>query len=49
MAEQLESGTLLTLEGAGHGAVTGDNSCIAKAVDGYLLDGNAPKDGTRCK
>ena len=49
MAAQLESGTLLTLEGAGHGAVTGDNSCIAKAVDGYLLDGKAPKDGTRCK
>ncbi|MFT3887909.1 MAG: alpha/beta hydrolase [Arachnia sp.] len=48
MAEQLESGTLLTLEGAGHGAVAGDNQCIAKAVDGYLLDGKAPKDGLKC-
>lgn len=48
MAEQLESGTLLTLEGAGHGAVTGDNGCIADAVDAYLYDGVAPEDGTTC-
>lgn len=48
MAEQLESGTLLTLDGAGHGAVTGDNSCIAEAVDGFLYDGEAPEDGTTC-
>lgn len=48
MAEQLESGTLLTLEGAGHGAVSGDNECIAEAVDAYLYDGTPPDDGTRC-
>lgn len=48
MAEQLESGTLLTLDGAGHGAVTGDNSCIADAVDGFLYDGDAPEDGKTC-
>lgn len=48
MAEQLESGTLLTLEGAGHGAVTGDNSCIAEAVDKFLYDGEVPDEGTRC-
>ncbi|GAA4890854.1 alpha/beta hydrolase [Tessaracoccus lubricantis] len=48
MAEQLESGSLLTLEGAGHGAVTGDNQCIAEAVDGFLYDGVVPAEGTRC-
>lgn len=48
MAAQLESAVLLTLDGAGHGAVTGDNSCIADAVSGYLLDGVVPDDGTTC-
>ena len=48
MAEQLESGTLLTLDGAGHGAVSGDNGCIGKAVDEYLYEGKAPKEGTTC-
>lgn len=48
MAAQLSSGTLLTLDGAGHGAVTGDNECIGKAVDGFLYEGKAPEDGTTC-
>ncbi len=48
MAGQLASGTLLTLESAGHGAVTGDNACIAKAVNRFLYEGEAPEDGTRC-
>ncbi|HSO68577.1 MAG TPA: alpha/beta fold hydrolase [Arachnia sp.] len=48
MAEQLESGTLLTLDGAGHGAVTGDNACIAAEVDAFLYDGVAPEDGKTC-
>ena len=48
MAAQLESGTLLTLEGAGHGAVSGDNECIADAVDGFLLQGEVPEDGKTC-
>lgn len=48
MAEQLESGTLLTLEGAGHGAVSGDDKCIADAVDTFLYEGTPPEDGKRC-
>ncbi|NHB85435.1 alpha/beta hydrolase [Tessaracoccus sp. HDW20] len=48
MAGQLESGNLLTLDGAGHGAVTGDNECIAKAVERYLYDGVVPDEGTTC-
>ena len=49
MAEQLEPATLLTYEGAGHGAVTGTNSCVAEVVDKYLEDGTVPEDGKRCK
>lgn len=48
MAEQLESGTLLTLDGAGHGAVTGDNACIAAAVDDFLYEGVVPDAGKTC-
>lgn len=48
MAEQLSSGRLLTLDGAGHGAVTGDNSCIAEAVDAYLYEGKVPEEGKTC-
>lgn len=49
MADQLESGTLLTLEGAGHGAVSGTNECIAGAVDRYLYEGTAPEHGKTCR
>lgn len=48
MAEQLESARLLTLEGAGHGAVTSENQCLREAVDGYLLEGILPGEGTVC-
>lgn len=48
MAAQLESGTLLTFDGAGHGAVSGTNQCVADAVDGYLYDGVVPKEGATC-
>ena len=48
MAEQLESGVLLTFDGAGHGAVTGGNKCIGDAVSRFLEEGIAPEDGTTC-
>ena len=48
MAKQLESGVLLTFDGAGHGAVTSGNECIAAAVSTYLEEGAAPEDGTTC-
>lgn len=47
LADQLDSGVLLTYEGEGHTAY-GDNDCINSAVDTYLLEGTPPKDGTRC-
>ncbi|KQY46102.1 alpha/beta hydrolase [Cellulomonas sp. Root137] len=48
MADLLSSGVLLTYEGEGHTAYGSSNECIAAAVDGYLLSGTVPADGTRC-
>ncbi|GAA3536872.1 proteinase [Aeromicrobium flavum] len=48
MAEQLDTGVLLTREGDGHTAYTSGNECIRDAVDAYLTDGTVPKDGTVC-
>ncbi|MDO5737565.1 MAG: alpha/beta hydrolase [Propionibacteriaceae bacterium] len=49
MAEQLESGVLLTFDGVGHGAVTSGNECVAAAVTTYLVDEAVPEDGTVCE
>ncbi|WP_285778563.1 alpha/beta hydrolase [Microtetraspora sp. NBRC 13810] len=49
LAKELGVGVLITLEGEGHGAYDTGDPCIRSAVDGYLLDGKVPADGTRCK
>ncbi|MDX3516808.1 alpha/beta hydrolase [Streptomyces scabiei] len=41
-------GIELTYRGQGHGAYNSGNSCVQKAVDGYLLRGKTPKAGTVC-
>nr|WP_309343696.1 alpha/beta hydrolase [Actinomyces oris] len=50
LADQLESGQLLTWEGNGHGAYTnsGHGPCVTEAVDTYLLTGTMPKKGLTC-
>jgi len=48
LATTLSSGVLLTYEGEGHTAYRAENTCIAKVVDAYLVDGTVPDDGTRC-
>ncbi|NLE96757.1 MAG: alpha/beta hydrolase [Propionibacterium sp.] len=48
MAAQLEPAVLLTYDGPGHGAVTGNNPCVAEIVGGYLADGTLPEEGARC-
>lgn len=47
LADQLESGTLVTYEGEGHTAY-GKSSCINKVVDDYLLTGAVPDGDPRC-
>jgi pimeloyl-ACP methyl ester carboxylesterase len=48
LAEQLDSGVLLSRDGDGHTAYSAGNDCIDAAVEEYLLEGVVPKDGTQC-
>ena len=48
LAEQLDSGVLLTRDGDGHTAYGMGNACIDDAIEGYLVDGAVPADGTDC-
>ncbi|MEU2282829.1 alpha/beta hydrolase [Streptomyces sp. NPDC013178] len=50
MADELGKGVgvLLTWKGEGHGAYGSGSDCVDSAVDGYLLNGTVPKDGTVC-
>lgn len=47
LANQLESGVLITLHGEGHTAY-GKDTCIDTVVDDYLLTGNAPVSDPNC-
>ncbi len=49
VAEQLDSGQLLTWEGNGHTAYGRAGACIHSAVDGYLINGAMPEPGATCK
>jgi hypothetical protein len=48
LAKELESGVLLTRKGEGHTAYGKGNKCVDEAVETYLVEGDAPKDGTTC-
>jgi pimeloyl-ACP methyl ester carboxylesterase len=45
LAEQLESGTLVTNVGEGHTGYNKGNACVDDAVEAYLIDGTVPPDG----
>jgi len=47
LAEQLESGVLLTYQGEGHTAY-GENQCVNDYVEQYFLTGAVPPDGAVC-
>lgn len=49
LAEQLESGVLVTYEGEGHTAYNKGSSCINQLVDSFLIDGVVPTNGTTCQ
>jgi len=49
LAEQLDSGVLVTREGDGHTGYRVGNRCVDDAVDEYFLDGTVPEDGLLCK
>ena len=48
LAEQLDSGQLLTWEGNGHTAYGGDAPCVNDAIDAYLLSDTMPKEDLTC-
>ncbi|WP_449374772.1 alpha/beta hydrolase [Arthrobacter psychrolactophilus] len=48
LAEQLDSGVLITWQGEGHTAYGRSNECITTAVDDYFVDGKVPAAGTTC-
>ncbi|MFI0418582.1 alpha/beta hydrolase [Spongiactinospora sp. 9N601] len=48
LAREIGTGVLVTLEGEGHGSYDSGDTCLRGAVDGFLLAGAVPRDGTRC-
>jgi len=49
LADQLESGVLVTRVGEGHTGYNKGNACVDRAVESYLLQGTVPEDGLRCQ
>jgi len=49
LAEQLESGVLVTREGEGHTGYNKGSACVDDAVESYLIEGTVPEDGLRCE
>jgi pimeloyl-ACP methyl ester carboxylesterase len=48
LADQLDSGFLVTYEGEGHTAYNKGSECVNAAVERFLVDGTVPSDGLRC-
>lgn len=48
LANQLESGVLITRDGDGHTGYFAGNKCVDSAVEDYLIDGTVPRDGLTC-
>lgn len=48
LAEQLESGVLVTRDGDGHTGYNAGNACIDAAVEAYLVNDVVPEDGLTC-
>ena len=48
LADQLDSGVLVSRDGDGHTGYNKGNACVDDAVEGYLIDGDVPDDGLEC-
>ena len=48
LADQLQSGVLVSRDGDGHTGYNSGNECVDEAVEDYLLDGTVPQDGLSC-
>lgn len=48
LADQLDSGVLVTYEGEGHTAYNKSNQCVSDAVERFLIDGVVPEQDPKC-
>lgn len=48
LADQLDSGVLVTYEGEGHTAYRKSNACVDTTVEAFLIDGVVPDSDPRC-
>ncbi|MDI3406741.1 alpha/beta hydrolase [Streptomyces cavernicola] len=48
LANQLDTGSLLTYDGDGHTAYGRGSDCVDSTINRYLLEGTEPADGKRC-
>ncbi|MGI8645003.1 MAG: alpha/beta hydrolase [Nocardioides sp.] len=48
LADELESGVLVTRDGDGHTGYNSGNDCIDEAVEAYLIEGTVPEGGLSC-
>jgi pimeloyl-ACP methyl ester carboxylesterase len=48
LADQLQSGVLVSRDGDGHTGYNSGNDCVDEAVESYLVDGTVPQDGLKC-
>ncbi len=48
LADDLESGVLVSRDGDGHTAYHAGNACIDRAVEDYYVEGTVPDDGLSC-
>ena len=48
LADQLESGVLISYEGEGHTIYAQSVACVDDAVDAYLIDGTVPASDPKC-
>ena len=48
LADQLDSGVLVSRDGDGHTGYNSGNDCVDEAIEGYLVEGTVPEDGLEC-
>ncbi|MEI5583421.1 alpha/beta hydrolase, partial [Agromyces sp. CCNWLW208] len=48
LAEQLDSGVLVSYDGEGHTAYNKSNACVDDTVEAFLLEGEVPEEDPRC-
>jgi len=48
LADQLQSGVLVSRDGDGHTGYNSGNDCVDEALEGYLVSGTVPDDGLEC-